>query len=92
MALRTQFTIHVVTEGITNEDTAPLLYEFGWREAGKTRVQPLHAALYVLSVTTVLPCGKFSSVTSTILIRTLLLFLIIIFCIFLKREEVWSVL
>jgi hypothetical protein len=57
MALRTMFTIRVVTEAIGAEDTGPLMYEFGWREAGKTRVQPLHRALYMLSITTMLPCG-----------------------------------
>ncbi|CAB3376794.1 Hypothetical predicted protein [Cloeon dipterum] len=60
-ALQTLFTISVETEGATTlrsgtEQPGRLLYEFGWREAGKTKIQSLQTSLYDLSAQTLLHC------------------------------------
>jgi hypothetical protein len=60
--LRTVFTISVEAEGAEtlasgSDQPSRLVYEFGWREAGKMKIQSLQSSLYDLSASTLLHCG-----------------------------------
>ncbi|XP_059475922.1 uncharacterized protein LOC132196962 isoform X2 [Neocloeon triangulifer] len=60
-ALSTLFTISVESEGATTltsglEQPSRLVYEFGFREVGSLKIQPLQTSLYDLTSTTLLHC------------------------------------
>jgi len=48
-----------VTLSAGGEQPGRLIYEFGWREAGKMKIQYLQSSLYDLSASTLLHCGRY---------------------------------